>query len=240
MRRVLVLLASTTLLLAGGCGGKSYETRLDRTLDLKRYIRRLDENVLAAAKGKLEPNLIYVRPPMNMEGPMKEFAMTVLEPGRFDVAESYVDAEKKSSLHVLARLPKPKTPAGKKAPAPEPARGDFVDDVAAELAKTYSIEVDKTKAKEETKKSLLNINKFKHLTLSTGGKTIQVYFQAVKQSYEVALIFEYPSEEIKSLNSKIDLTLESFATGEMARRAFTGKDVEEETGEGGAAPGVAF
>ena len=66
-----------------------------------------------------------------------------------------------------------------------------------------------------------------------------MYIQAVKQSYEVALIFEYPSSETKTLN-KIDLTLESFATGEMARRFFTGKDVEEETGEGGASPAVAF
>ena len=115
------MLATSALLLAGGCGGKSYETRLDRNLDLKRYTRRLDENVQPAAKGKLEPNLIFVRPPLNMEGPTKEFAMTVLEPGRFDVAESFVDPEKKSSLHVLARIPRPKTPAGKKAAAPNPS-----------------------------------------------------------------------------------------------------------------------
>ena len=33
MRRVLALLATTSLLIAGGCGGKSYEHRLDKTLE---------------------------------------------------------------------------------------------------------------------------------------------------------------------------------------------------------------
>jgi hypothetical protein len=236
MRRVLVLLASTALLLAGGCGGKSYEHRLDKTLELIRYRRQLDNNLMPAAKGKLETNLIFVRAPKAMEG-MKEFAMTVLEPGKFDVAETLLDAEKKSSLHVLARIPKPATPANKKA-APEPAnRGDFIADVVAELTKAYNVEIDAAKSKEESKTSPMTINKFKHLTVSAAGKTVQVYFYGTKKLYEVALIFEYPSSEEKALFTKIGQTLGAFATGEKAKRSFSGNLAEEEAGESGGGGG---
>jgi hypothetical protein len=238
MRRALALLASIPLLIAGGCGGKSYEHRLDKTLEQMRYSRRLDDNLMAAPKGKLE-NQIFVRPPMTLEGPTKEFAMTALEPGKFDISESFFDKEKQSYLYILARVPKPKTPANKKAAAPDTAnRGEFVPDVVAELTKTYSVEIDPTKAKEETKQP--SLTKFKHLTFATAAKTVQVYISGAKQSYEVALIFEYPNAEHKALNTKIDLTLGSFATGEKARRAFNGNLTDEESGEGGPAPAAAF
>jgi len=241
MRRLVALSVTTALVIAAGCGGKSYEHRLDKTLEQMRYRQKLDKNLMPAAKGKLETNLIFVRPPKTLEGPTKEFMMTVLEPGKFDVAESFIETEKQT-LHVLARIKRPKGAANKKA-APEPTnRGEFVADVVAELSKTYNIEVDATKAKEETKQTPSSLNKFKHLTLGANGKTIQVYFYGNKQTpYEVALIFEYPNAELKKVSGKIDDTLGAFAVGEKARKAFAGNSTDEETVEGGEAAGpVAF
>jgi hypothetical protein len=240
MRRVLALAATTTLVLAGGCGGEKYEFRLNKTLEEMRYRKRLDDNLNpAATKGRLEQNLIFIRPPKGLSTePAKDFQLTVLEPGKFDVSESFYEKDKQN-LHILARVKRPKGPAGKKGAQAEQAqavRGEFVGDVLAVLGSVYNVDLDPAKVKEETKRN----NKFKHLTFEANGKNIQVYFYGAKTSqYEVALIFEYPKSEQASLVSKIDLTLGSFGVGERARRAFNGSVSEEEGAEGGAAS-VAF
>jgi hypothetical protein len=234
MRRVLVLLTSTALVLAlgAGCGSKSYEKRLGTTLELMKYRLELQNKLNPPAEGKLKTNLIYIRPPKNLV-PAQKFLMAEPEDGKFDVTESFLDAEKQTSLHVLVRVPRPKTTANKKAVAPPPTnRNDFVTDVAAELEKIAGSGVDFQKAKEEgpIKPSP---NKFKHLPINVGNKTFQVYLYGTKQAYEVALIFEYPSVE-KTLFRKIDLTLGAFATGEKANRSFNRKQGEEDSeGEGG-------
>lgn len=232
MRRLLATLAVSALLLAGGCGGRSYEVRLDKTLEEMRYRKRLDDNLMPApTKTKLETHNIFVRPPKNL-AQSKEFLLTVLEPGKFDVADSFSDPEKGALMHVLARVKLPKAPAKKGAPEPAPtaARGDFTGDVVALLNGVYNVEVDSSKAKEETKKK----NTFKHLAFEANGKNVQVYFYGGKnQPYEVALIFEYPKDAQSALVSKIDLSLGSFATAERARRSYSGSVGEEEASEGG-------
>src|SRR5947209_8503699 len=120
MRRILAVFASSVLLLAAGCGVGVYEKRLSKTLEDMKYRKRLDDNLMpAVTKSKLEQNLIYLRPPKTLQGPAKDFMLTVLEPGKFDVTESFYEPEKQS-LHVLARVKRPKGPDNKKA-APNPA-----------------------------------------------------------------------------------------------------------------------
>lgn len=227
MRRALAMLATTALLLAAGCGGRSYEVRLEKTLEDMRYRKRLDDNLMPApTKGKLEQLSIYVRPPKNM-APSKEFLLSVLEPGKFDDAESFSD--KSSLMHILARVKLPKAPSKKGAPEPPKAsRGDFNQDVVALLNGVYNVEIDAAKAKEEKKKN----NSFKHLAFEANGKNVQVYLSGGKNAtYETALIFEYPKSEQAALVSKIDLCLGSFATGDRARRYFSGSLGEEESAE---------
>ena len=123
MRRVMAMVATTILVLGGGCGSKSYEFRLDRTLESMRYRKRLDDNLMPPpAKGiaPFEELAIFLRPPKNLEQ-SKEFQMTVLEPGQFDLQSSFFE-EKKQNLHVLARVKKPKGSASKKARGPHPRR----------------------------------------------------------------------------------------------------------------------
>jgi hypothetical protein len=243
MRRVLALAATTALVLAGGCGGKSYEVRLGKTLDAMKYRKKLDELTNPApTKGKLEQHLIFVRPPKGLSTePAKSFLLTELEPGKFDVTDSFLEKDKQN-FHILARVKLPKGPANKKGAQPEPekaVRGDFVSDVLGVLSAVYNVELDPSKAKEETKQP--TNNRFKHLTFEAAGKDVQVYFYGSKTGpYEVALIFEYPKSEQNALVRKIDYTLGSFAVGERARRAFTGGVVEEEGAEGAAttAPGA--
>jgi hypothetical protein len=234
-----VLAATTALLLAGGCGQK-YDVRLNKTLEDMRYRKRLDENLNPAhTKGKLEQNLVFIRPPKGLSTePSKTFLLAELEQGKFDVSESFYE-QGKQNLHILARIKRPKGATTKKGAQPEPAqatRGDFVSDVVEVLRGVYAnAEIDPTKAKEETKEP--RRNHFKHLTFEGNGKNVQVYFYGSKTSqYEVALIFEYPKSEQASLVSKIELTLGSFAVGDRARMAYSGSVGEEE--EGGAAAGA--
>src|SRR5438132_2268717 len=102
MRRVLALLLTTTLLLAGGCGGARYDVRLAQTLTDMRYRKRLDDNLMPApTKTKLESFSVFVRPPKNLVQ-SKEFLLTVLEPGKFDIADSFSESDKQVLMHVLA------------------------------------------------------------------------------------------------------------------------------------------
>jgi hypothetical protein len=235
MRRVLVLLATTAMLIGGGCGVKIYEERLNRTLDDMRYQKRLNDLLLPAAKGKLEGLSIYIRPPKGLQGPAKETQL-VVEPGKFEDVETFYEADKQN-LHILSRVKLPK-PAAKKGAAPaaeQTPRGDFTADVVAILNSYYSVDIDPTKAKAEVKGK----NNFKKLVFEAGGKTVQVYIRSIKgDPYEVALVFDYPKAEQAALSSKIELALESMRVGDRARLAFSGNEGEEtETADGAAAGG---
>jgi hypothetical protein len=236
MRRVLATLATTALLLTAGCA-KTYELRLDKTIETMRYNRMLDNNLTPPiTKTKLESLNIYVRPPKDL-APSKEFLLSTLEPGKFDDAESLSDPKTQAQLHILSRVKTPKVPTKKGAPAPPQAtRGEFIPDVVAVLNGVYNVEIDPARAKEESKK----LNKFKHLTFEGNGKDVQVYFYGGKgQPYEVALILEYPKAE-KAVMSRFEKCLECFAIGEKAKRAFSGTEGEEEAGAAGATSPVAF
>ncbi|MGE3821117.1 MAG: hypothetical protein AB7I30_17020 [Isosphaeraceae bacterium] len=238
MRRFVVLLASAAVLLTAGCGAKSYEDRLNKTLAQRRYVKRLDENLMPApAESKLKQYQVFVRPPKAMEGPTKAFQLAPPEEGKFDLAESFVDPGK-SSLHVLARVKQPKSADAKKAAPPPTNRGDFNVDVAALLGSVYNLEIDLAAAKEETVRK----NKFKRVTFEGNGKNVLVYLVGSKSStHEVALIFEYPKSETSKLVPMIDLALGAFAVGPLAQRAYdgaVGDEAEEGAGEGEAA--VAF
>ena len=170
MRRVMAMVATTILVLSGGCGSKSYEFRLDQTLESMRYRKRLDDNLMPPpAKGiaPFEELAIFLRPPKNL-AQSKEFQMTVLEPGQFDLESSFFE-EKKQNLHVLARVKKPKRSASKKAPAPTPAdtavRGEFNRDVVGLVGNVYGVADDLgvEKFKEVSKKA----NKFRYHTFAT-------------------------------------------------------------------------
>lgn len=235
MRRFLAIWVTTAVVLAVGCGGRSYEKRLGMTLDEMRYRKRLDDKLQPApTKGKFTDFQIFVRPPKSLVE-SKEFTLTVLEPGKFDLAESFYEKDKQQNFYVLARVKRPKDPSKKKA-AVETPRGEFNADVLAVLASAYAVELDPAKLKDDVKKN----NKFKHLKFEANGKNIHAYLYGTKAApYEVALIFEFPTTDQGVMDSKIDLCLGSFAVGEQARRYFSGS-VTDETGEAAptGAPGV--
>jgi hypothetical protein len=166
--------------------------------------------------------------------------MTVLEPGKFDISDSFFE-QGKATLHVLARINRPKAATAKKgapAPAETATRGEFNSDVLALLGGVYNVDLDPAKLKEETKK----LNKYKHMTFEGNAKVVQVYLypavkSATKPPYEIALVFEYPKTEAANLVPKIELTLESFETGARAQRLYSGAGLEEEAGEAGAGGG---
>jgi hypothetical protein len=235
MKRVAAVLLGMGLVLLVGCGTQSYETRLDKTLEHMHYQKRLDDNLGdAATKGKLEELQIYVRPPKDMTGPTQTFQMTVVEPGKYDVESSFIELEKQS-LHILARVERPKTPS-KKAPTPAETtpRNEFNADVVDLVRNVYGAELDVSKFKDEKKRD----NTFKYLLLDLNAKHVQIYLygdSSKKSPYKVALIFEYPKTEHNAVNPKIGLCLESFAVGDKAKLAFAGGATDE---EGGAVEGT--
>ena len=238
MKRAAVVLG-VSLVLILGCGTQSYETRLEKTIDNMKYQKRLDDNLGAAAtKGKLEELQIYVRPPKNMTGPTQTFQLTVVEPGKYDVQSSFLEPEKQS-LHILARVKRPKTPSKKAPTKAETFRGEFNSDVVELIKNVYGAEkLDLSKFKDDPKGN----NKFKSNLLDLNVKHVQIYLYGGKDSpHEVALIFEYPKAEHNAVNPKIGLCLESFAVGDKAKRAFAGGETEDIEGTGGeAAPTVTF
>jgi hypothetical protein len=246
MRRVWAILASACLLAVCGCGN-SYDIRMNKTLEDMRYRKRLDDNLTPApTKGKFEELMIFVRPPKNLQQ-AKEFLLPLPETGKFDLEASFLESQKggaapegagdslKQSLHILARVKRPKNAKKKVEPV---NRGDFSRDVLALLNGAFAPPTELTidKFKETSKKS----NTFKQYAFAVNGKNIQVFLYVPKNNpYEVALIFEYPSTEHANLYSKIELCLESFAEGNRARHAFSGGVGPDQGAEGSGNPPAA-
>ena len=245
MKRAVAILASASLIVVVGC--QAYDARLAKTLEDMRYRKRLDDNLMPpVTKGKLEELKIYIRPPQNLKGPTQTFAWTVVEPGRFDLENSFIDESKVESEHILVRVKKPKAPAttkkGAAAPAEAAPRGDFTADVVELIKNVYGDDLSTKKFKPDVKSHGTLSNNFKTITLDLTAKEVQVYLYGEKNGqYEIALIFDYPKESKNTIDPKIRLSLEAFAVGEVASRAFSsGNESEggEEGGGGGEAPPI--
>ncbi len=239
MKQAFAVFSSASLILVIGCS--DYDIRMDKTFAEMKYQKRLNDNLADAPKnGKLQQDAIYVRPPKGLVL-APAFTLAPVESGRFDLENSFYDQEKQATLHVLARVKKPKAPAGAKkatTQAEPTPRGKFVDDVL-ELVKTaYNVELTASMLKPEKKSHANRDNAYKAHKLEQESKEVQIYFYGDGNStYEVALIFEYPKKEVSYMSPKIGLCLESFAVGERANRAFSGGgDLDSGEEGGGAAP----
>ena len=98
----------------------------------------------------------------------------------------------------------------------------------------YGIEeLTPSKFKSVSKKHAGRENSYKEAKLNLNTKEVSIYLYGDKNSpYNVALIFEYPKTEGSILSSKINLSLEAFAVGEPANRAYSGGSPEEGGQEG--------
>jgi hypothetical protein len=232
MRRACVILASACLLLIVGC--RDYDFRLGKTLEEMKYQQRLEKNLeKAPTKGTLQGELIYVRPPKGLAGPTKTFTLAVVEPGKFDLENSFFDEAKQASLHSLARHKKPKAPPKKGAPAAATAaRADFTSEVIELVKAAYAVEdLTPAKFKAEIKRHEGRENKYKSYKLDLNTKWVVIYLYGEKNDpYNIALIFDYLKTEENSLSPKIGLSLEAFAVGDAATKAFSGGG-EEAGGE---------
>lgn len=246
MKRSLALATSFSLVLIVGCGTANYNQRLARTLDNMKYQMRLDEFLNPPAEGKLKELLIHLRPPKPLEA-TREFQLSSAE-GQHDAEVSFQPKDPGLRLHVIARRKQAKAPTAKgKAAAPAVERQPFRF-VVNELMKVDFSTTDEALAKgtevREKSNSFKRINFFAPLTQNN----VQLYLYENKaQNYDVALVFDVPSNLSKDAKSTegIKLCLQSFAVGPKAERLFAGGTDDEEQpvvggGEGGEAPPVAF
>ena len=235
MRRACVILASACLLLVVGC--RDYDLRLGKTLEEMKYQQRLERNLeKAPLKGSLQAESIYVRPPKGLAGPTKTINLTVVEPGKFDYETSFIDEAKQASLHVLVRHKKPKAPPKKgAAPVAAAERGDFTNEVIEVVKAAYGVEdLTPTKFKATVKRHEGRENNYKEVKLDLNTKEVWIYLYGDKNGpYNVALIYEYPKTEVNNLSPKIGLSLEAFAVGDAANKAFSGGGEEAGLEDGG-------
>ncbi|WP_435017075.1 hypothetical protein TA3x_004666 [Tundrisphaera sp. TA3] len=205
---------------------------MESTLNLLKYTKRLNQNLMPAPEDKkFREQAIYVRPPKE-QVEAKTFQLRAPE-GQFDLEATFND-KTESALHVLARVKKPKKPAGKGAPpAPAPAapRGEFTGDVVAVLTEVFgpSDALQVSKFKDETKGTIEGApkNQFKRLIFSAGKKEVAVYIYK-QDIYDVALIFVYDVGIRQTISSKVDLCLGSFSVGQRATNKYNGGSVVEE------------
>ncbi len=244
MKRVLGILAGVSIALVIGCA-EPYDVRLRTTIENKRYQKQLDNNLETAPDGSnLKGADVYVRPPKGLKGPAQTFALAVVEPGKFDITDSFIDQDKQASLHIVARnnKPKPATKKGSdpsKAAQPPAVRGDFTADVLDLVKSSYSVDVDTQQLKSESKGHGARNNAFKTKTLDVNTKEVQVWIYGDKNSpAQVALIFDYPKEARNSLASKINYCLQVFGAGPVAQSLYAGRD--EASGEEALPPGGVF
>ena len=242
MRRVFASLGGLLLVVVVGC--RDYDVRLQETLrgdEVPQATRRQPgagaDQGLAATRADLRS------PAQGHHRPTQTFALPV-EPGKFDLENTFIDQAKAASLHIVARHKKPKAPTNKKTTAPPPEatpRGDFTADVLELIKNAYAADVATGQLKTESKAHKGRTNTFKFTKLPLASKEVQLFIYGGKNDpYEVALIFEYPTTELNNISPKIGLCLECFAVGPLASRAFSGVtdfDTGEE-GEGGAPPPI--
>jgi hypothetical protein len=216
-----------------------------------RYRRDLDRNTEAPpAKSNLETAKIYLRSPKGLKGPAQAFPF-VVEPGKFDITDSFIDTEKQASLHLLARTNAPKPPTkkapgqpaegGDQAPA-SAARGDFTSDVLDFIKSAYNTDLDASQIKPISPDSHGRKGvPYKGATFDLGNnKILKVYFHGEKSGpAQVALIFEGTKESLRGLSSQIDYSLNSLVLGPKATSIYGGQD-ELAAEEGAAPPGGVF
>ncbi len=224
MKRAFATLAVASFVLGMGCA--DYDIRLGKTYEEMKYQKRLNDNLEEApSKGLLAQDLIYVRPPKGLKGPAQTFSLAAVEPGKFEIENSFIDDTSKASLHLVARVKRPKAPDTKKGPAPAPAaapaRGKFLDDVI-ELVKTATgAELTPSQLKPETKSHAERDNAYKAVKLDLTTKEVHLYvLEDPSSTREVALIFDFPKTEVNRLSPKIGLCLESLSVGERAAARF--------------------
>jgi hypothetical protein len=234
MRRVWLVIALAGLMTAIGCGKENYNKRMAKTLEKMEKDKRIKKNLMEAANDKKFTDLaIYVRPPKD-EAYAKAGQLPVGE-GQFDLDASFND-KVDASLHVLARVKKPKKTPAKGAPpaaVPATARGAFDADVLSVLSNVFGSPdaLLTPKFTQDVKAG----TPFKRLIFPYNDKEVKVYFYK-QDAYEVALIFVYGTSLKGPLSSKIELCLEAFATGQKATKLFQGGNVDEESESGPAMP----
>ena len=196
-------------------------------MEERKYEKRLNENLEAApTKGMLKGDVIFVRPPLGLEGPTQAFGLTGVEAGKFDIENSFIDQKKGASLHLVARVKKPKAPPNAKkaaAPVETVARGKFLEDVVELVKAAYSVELAPGELKPESRSHGNRVNNFKAVKKDMSTKEVEVYVYSESSGVrEVALIFEFPKDQKNFMSPKIGLCLESVAVGKLAERFFEG------------------
>lgn len=237
MKRVLGILTGACLALAIGCA-QSYDIRLQKAIDRAKYDRDLKNNTENPPTGSnLQTKQIYIRAPKGLHL-AKTFAYNV-EPGKFNISDSFINTETQVSMHVLALTPEKAAAAKKGAPKPAEAGegaeappattanpANFTTDVIDFIKATYSTDFDASKLKtiEPTSFAGKSVT-YKGAKIEAGEKELQVYFHGDKNGpAQVALIFEGTKDALNKISTRINYSLNSLRVGPRAAGFYSGQD----------------
>ena len=236
MRRSLAIAALfAPSLLSIGCGHASYEARLEATEGRIKDEITLNQVLAGHAEGPFVEQNVFLRPPQGL-AVAPQFVPIPLVEGAFDIQTSFVPpgsgeqlATGPFQLHVLARR---QAEEGQAEPSPVP-RGDFKADVLSVLASVYGAEVAEAPTEQVSKTRWPRSDPARSSTFDRIKMTdrnqhlVHVYFTHEESGdavYDVALIWEFPGGEPPTSNANpVDLTLGTFAVGQRASRAFSGR-----------------
>ena len=231
MKRFFAVLASASFVLAIGCS--DYDIRLEKTLEERRYEKRLNANLEPApTKGMLQADDIFIRPPKGLAGRLRLLPLPSSSPENLTSRIASSTRRTVRACTSLARIKKPKgAPNAKKAAAPAEHRPPE----ASSLTTSSSWSRPPTTSSSRPRSSSPNRiprrpgERRTKPEAGLGLKQVEVYVYTEPNGvHEVALIFEYPNAQEKEkdktayMSPKIGRCLECFAVSERAKSVLSG------------------
>ena len=138
--------------------------------------------------------------PRGLQGRLQAFSLTAVEPGKFDLENSFIDQKKGTSLHVVARIKKPKAPPSAKkaaAPAEHPPPGANSSTTSSSWSRPPTASSSRPHSSSPSRRAMATettTTRPSKLDLTT--KEVEVYVYTEPNGvHEVAMIFEYPKTE---------------------------------------------
>lgn len=220
-----------------GCGYSGYEARLEATQRRLKDEMVLDKSLYSALQAEFAENNIFLRIPQGMAQRL-DFELIQLNPGFFEIDASFNPQGDSLpggpyNLHALVRRDADEPAAEQQGDEPRINRGDFRSEVLAVLAEVYGPDIASAPTEQVNKAvwprsdAARPISYERVAVTDLNNQLIHVYFyqeESGNASYNVALIWEFPSGEAPSATGNpIDLTLGTFAVGQRAQARFSGR-----------------
>ena len=174
----------------------------------------------APTKGMLQGDEIFVRPPLGLRG-TQTFVLTAADTRKFDIENSFIDQKKGTSLHVVARIKKPKGPPGtrrgRRPPSNPPPSGANSSTTLSSWSRPPIASSSRPRAQARVAESWQPGERLQSREAGSDDESRRgLRLHRSNGIRDVAMIFEFPKAQKTYMSPKIGLCLECFAVGDLA------------------------